>query len=52
MTPDNACQLSALSEAIMQQPAGGVVKVATMTSIPDIAEANLTGASRVGVLQP
>ena len=52
MTPWNACQFQALSVVFMKRSAGGIVKEATTTSAKVIAEANITGASREGVLKP
>lgn len=52
MTPRDACQSLALSAVFMQRSAGGIVKDAVVTSAKVIAEANITGASREGVLKP
>ena len=48
-TPWNACQFQALSIRI-KQFVGVMNRVLVVTSFNNIAEANITGASREGVL--
>ena len=51
MTPRDACQSRALSIRI-KQFVGVTNRVRVVTSLDNLAKANITGASREGVLKP
>lgn len=51
-TPRDARQSQALSAVFMLRSPGAIVKEVAMTSAKVIAEANITGTSREGVLKP
>lgn len=52
MTPTDACQSVAMSVVFMKRSGVGIAKESAVTSAKVIAEANITGASREGVLEP